>query len=286
MNRGILLALGMLAAVSPAQNLVFLRPAAKLDIQVGKLTEHAYALTRSEPIEFAATGPVWLRVYTRLRWHEDMTGTENYELVLRRQDSTRHVNLQAELSSATRGPDSEGYARWRSFFVYVKRGEQKYRLELAAANSDTVAVRITFENPPAWKEVAPVIPLPTRRLRQDSVELSCYLVSDSGEVGLKLVGPLSLMVETRLNYRPGESGKRSFGVSVSADGLQVKSEKFDVLRARIAHYLDDAGKLPSISRRVRFDLPAGEHDVSILFRAGKGRSGTMRFLTRERSGRR
>jgi hypothetical protein len=281
---GYLLLAVILGAIAQAQNLTFLRPPGSLDVRVGKLTEHGYALTRSEPIEFAATGPAWLRVYVRLLAHEELTGTAAFELQLHDGDGTRHVNLQAEVSPATRGVNGVRFTRWRSFYVRVRRGERRFRLELGTAGGDTAAVRIVFENPPAWTEVTPASLLPVCRLRVDSLELSGRVVADTSPVRLVLAGPLSLMVEARLNYQPREYGARSFTVDVYDGGLLVKSEKFQVRRQKSARYTDGSELVPSVSRRVRLDLSEGEHDMAVVIRAGKGRSAAVRFLTRERRG--
>jgi hypothetical protein len=295
--RTCLLSLLGLGLTLSAQEVTVTQSAGTIEIRLSRTTEQNYLLTRDQPIRFEIAGPGHVRVYSRLRWH-DVTSSDTYELVLRKPKGVRRETLETERSAAARGPSGETFSKWRSFYIRVPKGKNEYRLELGAARSDTVAVRFSLEAPPAWKEVAPATRLTFLRVREDTLETVWFQVSDSQTVDLAVVGPASLLVEARLSYLPSMSGKQSVTVAVSENEMLLKSQQFDVVRAKNAVYANgtapdisldkrrgaavphSAGMQPSVVRRLRIPLPPGEHSVTVRFLAGKGRVGVLRFLIR------
>jgi hypothetical protein len=277
-----LAACGLLPAVARAQDLTVTKSAGTIEISLSKSVEQDYRLTRSEPLEFSVAGPAYVRVYTRVAWHEGMTPGDWYELVLRKPSLTGHETLAANPSPSARGPDGEMYAKWRSFYLRVPNGKNSYRLTLGMSPADSAVVRFAFEQPPTWREAEPQTELPRLRLRRDSVETVSYLVTDTSQVQLLLVGPVHVAVEGRLNFAQGVLGKQSFSLVAFENDSQLAAQQFDVRRAKAVQYPDRTDLHPSISRRLKFDLPAGAHSVKVRFHAGAGASGALRFLVRNK----
>lgn len=273
---------GLLPAFARAQDLTVTRSAGTIEISLSKSAEQDYRLTRSEPLEFSVAGPAYVRVYSRVAWHEGMTPGDRYEMVLRKPNVTGHETLAAYPSPSARGPDGEMYSRWRSFFLRVPKGMNSYHLALGTSPADSAAVRFSFEQPPAWSEAEPQAELPRLRLRRDSVETVSYLVFDTSQVQLLLVGPLHVAVEGRLNFAQGALGKQSFSLAAFENDSQLAAQQFEVRRAKAVQCPDRKDLHPSISRRLRFDLPAGAHSVKVKFHAGAGTSGALRFLVRNK----
>lgn len=279
-----LAACGLLPAVARAQDLTVTKSAGTIEISLSKSAEQDYRLTRSEPLEFSVAGPAYVRVYSRVVWHEGMTPGDRYELVLRKPNRISRETLAASPSPTARGPAGEMYTRWRSFYVRVPKGKNSYRLALGMSPADTAAVRFAFEQPPAWSEAEPQTELPRLRLRRDSVETVSYLVTDTSQVQLLLVGPVHVAVEGRLDFTQGVPGKQSFSLAVFENDSQLAAQQFEVRRAKAVQCPDRKDLHPSISRRLKFDLPAGAHLVKVRFHAGAGASGTLRFLVRNKEG--
>jgi hypothetical protein len=278
----LLLACCLLSAVARAQDLVVLKSGGVMEIKLSKAVERDYGLTRSQPLEFSVIGPAYVRVYSRVAWHEGMDPGEDYELVLRKPNGTRRDTLQANPSPTARGPDGEMYSKWRSFYFRALGGKNSYHLALGSAGADQVAVRFAFEEPPAWREAEPRIELPRLRLRRDSVETVSYVVTDTSQVQLLLVGPVHVAVEGRLNFVQGVLGKQSFSLAAFESDSQLAAQQFEVRRAKAVQCPDRKDLHPSISRRLKFDLPAGVHSVVVRFHAGAGASGVLRFLVRSK----
>jgi hypothetical protein len=260
------------------QDLTVSRSAGEFEIKLSKAVEQDFRLTRSQPVEFAVTGPAWVRVYSRLVWHAGMAAGEQYELVLRKPDGARRETLRTDVSAATRGPDGEVYAKWRSFYIRVPGGRNNYRLTLGMARADTLAVRFALEAPPAPREAEPQATLPRLNLRRDSTDTGYYLVEGSSETPLLLVGPVRVAVEGRLNFVKGMTGKQAFALTVYENDLPLTSREFEVRRMKAFRWVGRDDIRPSAAERIVFDLPAGAHAVAVRFRASGGRTGALRFL--------
>ena len=266
----------------PAQDLTVTKSAGQIEIKLSKSAEQDYGLTRDEPVEFSVVGPAFVRVYSRVAWREGMTPGDRYELVLRKPSGVSHETLAANPSPSARGPVGEMYTRWRSFYLRVPKGTNSYRLALGSAGADMAAVRFAFEQPPAWSEAEPQTELPRLRLRRDSVETVSYLVTDTSEVQLLLVGPVHVAVEGRLSFVQGVLGKQSFSLAAFESDSQLAAQQFEVRRAKAVQCPDRKDLHPSISRRLKFDLPVGVHSVVVRFHGGAGASGVLRFLVRSK----
>jgi len=277
-----LAAVGLWPAVARSQDLTVTKSAGTIEISLSKSVEQDYRLTRSEPLEFSVNGPAYVRVYTRVAWHEGMDQSEEYELVLRKPNGTSHETLTANSSPSARGPDGDVYSKWRSFYFRAPSGKSNYRLALGSAGADQAAVRFAFETPPVWKEAEPQTELPRLRLRRDSVETVSYLVGDTSQIQLLLLGPVHVAIEGRLNFAQGVLGKQSFLLAATESDSQLAAQWFEVRRAKAVQCPDRKDLHPSISRRLKFDLPAGAHSVNVRFHSATGASGALRFLVRNK----
>ena len=206
------------------------------------------------------------------------------ELILRRPNGMKRETLQTDGSSVTRGPDGEVYSKWRSFYVRAPKGKNGYRLALGSASVDTAAVRLALESPPEPREAEPQAVLPRLSLRRDSAETGYYEVGDGSETPLLLVGPVRVAVEARLNYPKGNLGKRVFTLSVLANGAVLASREFDVRRMKAYRWVGRDDIHPSAAKRLKFQLPAGAHQLTVRLSAGKGMTGALRFLVWAKGG--
>jgi len=275
---------GLMLASAQAQNLTVTKSAGAFEIKLSKAVEQDFRLTRSQPIEFAVTGPAWVRVYSRLIWHAGMGAGEKYELILRRPNGAKRETLQTDVSAVTRGPDGEAYSKWRSFYVQAPKGKNSYRLTLGSAPADTAAVRFALEAPPEPREAEPQAVLPRLSLHRDSVETDYYAVGDSSETPLLMVGPVFLAVEARLNYPKGDFGKRAFTLSVLENGAELGSREFEVRRMKAYRWVGRNDIHPSAAKRLKLELPAGAHQLAVRFNTGKGMTGALRFLVWPKGG--
>lgn len=288
------LAVGILIAVLTgyAQELTVEKSAGSITLTIKRSEERNYLLTRSQPMEFSATGPAWIRVYTRMRWHDELNATGAYEILVdsmaeRIWRTIRSETLQTAKSSAARGPNNEKYSRWRSVFVRIPAGQYRLRLRLGFTESETIAVRLALEAPQLGKEIRLENNRPIIRIRDDTAVADWYLVRSGEQINLTAVGPARLLVAARLGFHQDERGPRELVVRAYEDSLLLASTRLTLRRSRQSVCLPADGPFdfqPSIVRHWRLELPAGEHRLVLKFESQdsgskKMRSGAFRFFS-------
>ncbi|MEO0078497.1 MAG: hypothetical protein ABIK86_05810 [candidate division WOR-3 bacterium] len=221
-----------------------------------------YLLTGNAPLEFEVEGPAWLRVYTRLWWPGSGTDRARYRLSLWQDDVQRPVEHEVSVSPSSYGPNRRNVGQWRSFFVQVPAGTNRYRLVLDEAGSDTVGVRFVFQEPRPWRAAR----LGTRPLElvegRDSATF--YEVTARHPVKVTVEGPCRIRLRVRLNYTPELLGEQSFGLVVSEGKDALVRRTFRVSRSPSAIYGNEPGLTPSGERRVGFSLGPGAHELSLV----------------------
>jgi hypothetical protein len=226
-----------------------------------------YLVTGTRPLEFDATGPEWLRVYTRLWWPAGAGGRQIYRLVLSQDDADRPVEFEVGLSGSSHGPGGRKVGEWRSFFVQVPPGATRYRLALERAASDTVAVRIVRQAPKPWLPL--VVGGRTLSLVEGRDTLRYHELAKGAALSLELDGPCRVRVRARLNFGPTLPGTQSFVVTVTESGKSIVRRSLRAGRSPAAVYADEPGLVPSSERTLSFSLAEGRHRLSF------GLSGTL-----------
>ncbi len=257
----VLAILGAVAAL-PAAEVKVSSDAVRVEVSVVRRVDIGYyLLTGAAPLEFEVEGPTWLRVYTRLWWPGSGTDRERYRLSLWQEDVQRPVEHEVGVSPSSCGPNRRKLGQWRSFFVEVPPGPNRYRLVLDEAKSDTVGVRFAFQSPRPWRPAK----LGTRPL--DFVEgrdsATFHEVAARQPVKLVVQGPCRVRLRTRLNYTPELLGEQSFNLLVSEGRNTLVRRTFRVSRSPSAVYANEAGLTPSTERRVWFNLGPGTHELSL-----------------------
>lgn len=274
---GFVLAVLLAGLAAPAAGEVVVRgDPARTSVSVVRRTEIGYYLvTGSRPLEFDATGPDWLRVYTRLWWPAGATGNQSYRLALWQEDVERPVEFEAGVSGSSYGPNRRKVGAWRSFFVQVPPGNSRYRLVLDRAVSDTVAVRVVRQKPRPWEPVG----VAGREL--DLVEgrdtLRFHELMKGKPLPLELVGPGRVRVRSRLSFDPTMSGTQGFVITASDGGKQIARRSLRAARAAAASYSNEPMLVPSAERTVSFALSEGSHRLNLVLSGTLARSAAVRI---------
>ncbi len=236
--------------------------AARVDVSVVRRVDVSYyLLTGNAPLDFEVEGPTWLRVYTRLWWPASATDRARYRLSLWQDDAQRPVEHEVRISPSSYGPNHRNVGQWRSFFVQVPPGANRYRLVLDEAGSDTVGVRFGFQEPRPWR---------TARLGTKPLELiegrdstTFHEVAARQPTKLTVEGPCRVRLRARLNYTPDLLGEQSFSLVVSEGKNALVRRAFRVSRSPSAVYGNEPGLAPSTERKAWFNLGPGKHELSL-----------------------
>ncbi len=264
----------VLAAVPVSgQSLTVDGSADEVTVSVVRRVELDYFLVSSgRPIEFSATGPTWLRVYTRLWWPEGASGTRTYRLSLWQEDAERPLEFETGRSKSSYGTDGHPVGKWRSFYIQVPEGKSSYRLE---CREGAVAVRFAFQRKRPWSEVRVEEQVPvTLTLGVDS--LAYHRVETGSPARFSVRGPGYVRIRTRLDYDPSMVGAQNFVLTAAEGEEELVQKNFRVTRSGTAHYIETPELVPSTERATKFRVGEGTHRLTLVVNGTLARSAGVR----------
>lgn len=256
--------LALLAGVAIGAEVKVLNSAGSVPVSVVRRVELGYQLlTQEKQLEFEVDGPAWLRVYTRLWWPVGATGRQVYKLMLVQDEMEREESFEVGVSGSSYGPGGRQLAQWRSFFVQVPPGRNRYRLRIASAPSETVGVRLALRAPRPWEPIE-LAGLPVLELSRTDGAARYWKVLPRNPVRVSVKGPGQVRIRTRLNYDAGITGRQGLVLVVTRGGQEMLRQGFQVWRSDLATWRNESSLVPSSERRVVVTLPEGSHDLSVM----------------------
>ena len=231
-----------------------------------------YPVTKQGPLEFDVEGPCWLRVYTRLWWPAGAGGLLKYGLSLWQDDVERPVSFETGLSMSSFGPGDRKVGEWRSFYVQVPEGRSHYRLAVTSGPAETVGVRLALQSPRPGRQVA--IPGARELVLADGRDTSRLWELATGQAAtLELVGPCRVRVHARLSFDPGLPGAQNFVLAIHEGKSLLARGNMKAARSASASYVNEPGLIPSSERTLRFSLPSGRHQLTLMLSGTLAKSG-------------
>ncbi len=234
-----------------------------------------YVITKARPLEFEATGPAWLRIYTRAWWPQGKTGDIHIKLALWQDDVERPIQFDMPASSSSFGPGRRPLSAWRSFFIQVPAGANRYRLALEEGPTDTVGVRIVEQQPRAWEEV-PISDGQALTLIEGADTSRFFAIAKGIPQPVAIDGPCRVRVRVRLGFEPSMDGAQSFVLTVSQRGRQLARRSFRTTRSLAAAFRERPGVVPAVERTLQFNLSEGRQQLELLLSGTLARTAGVR----------
>jgi hypothetical protein len=249
--------------------------ARSVDVSVIRRVNVAYhPVTKQAPLEFDVEEPCWLRVYTRLWWPAGADGLLKYGLSLWQDDVERPVSFETGLSTSSFGPGGRKVGEWRSFFVQVPEGNGHFRLAVTSGAAETVGVRFALQAPQPGRPA--VIPGARELVLADGRDTSRLRELKTGQAtAIELTGPCRVRVHTRLSFDPGLVGAQNFVMAVREGRSLLVRRNLKAARSPSASYVNEPGLIPSSERTVKFSLPAGRHQLTLMLSGTLAKSGAV-----------
>lgn len=225
-----------------------------------------FRVTPSAPITVAIDGPARVRIVSRAELPRGASTVTTYRLdateagrVIESLDT--ETTAAADVQLAT-GGQPVGKSRRMTFDV----PEGTHRITLNLQGVAAAFVRIQHATP---RTNAPMVSLtPLHASRSVSVsegqKLITYYTTTPGQpVSLRIVGPTTLELLTRLDYDITMRGTQSYRISVSEKGHSPQTFDFKTTKAAAAVYVNLPDRVPSKFSRVRIPVPAGTHEYAV-----------------------
>ncbi|TET61906.1 MAG: hypothetical protein E3J47_04425 [Candidatus Stahlbacteria bacterium] len=244
---------------------------------VTKKTEKYYLLTKNEPISIGVEGPTYLKVYTRIPWFGDIKGRQIYKIILQENDmDERIITLESEKSNVTKNKKGRPLSKWRSFYIEVPEGMNKYKIINWSSPNDTILLKFKYESPKKWAD----IPASDYNTIIESIEeekiVKYYELKKNEQLTLGINGPARLKVISRLNYDEKIMGDQNYTILADDNG-NVKKFTLKCYKSQTIEYKDRKEIVPSNARNSYINIPKGWHNIKFSLSGTIAKSVSLRF---------
>ncbi len=273
----------LLLALALFSQLKNINPDKAVEIEIVTKKKETYnLLTKGEPVTFAVEGPTYLRVYTRIPWPQGTKGNQIYKIILQENDvDERIVTLESEVSKVTKDALGRPISKWRSFYIKVGEGLNKYKIIHWSSVNDTILFKFKYESPKKWMDIAAMDYNTIIETIEEEMVIKYYELQKNGDVTLGISGPERLKVITRLNYDEKMLGEQNYTILVDDNGV---IEKFPLkcYKSGVITYKEKQEIVPSNARNFYLSLKKGWHDLKFNLAGTIAHSVSLRFQVEEK----
>jgi hypothetical protein len=240
--------------------------ASPVDVLVRDKPRVYFRVTQQAPLTVAVEGPTRLRVITRAELVVGSPPVVSYRL--RASEGAKAIDeLDTETSAAEDAAPAAGKAalgKSRRMTLDVPAG----RHSIALALSGTAAVLVRLQTS-AGKLESPMVSLtPVAATRSVTVSegeklVTYYSVLPGQPVKLRVVGPTTLELLTRLDFDATMRGTQSYRLRLTERGTVLREAGFKTTKAATASYTNLADRTPSKFDRLSVPLGDGSHEIAV-----------------------
>lgn len=236
-------------------------------ILVGEQPRNYFRLTPQKPLSVPIEGPATLRVVSRVELPRGAKQVVSY--TLRVTEGGRELDredTESSPSSQVRDPQGRNeIGKSRRLSVDVPAG--KHLLTLSVEGTPSLLVRLR-QAVPARGEEATVSLTPVEAPRTVTViegekSISYYSALPGRPVKLRVVGPTSLDLITRLDFDDTMRGTQSYRLGIGERGHRIREVEFKTTKATTAAYVNLRDRVPSKFDRVRIPIGEGTHEITV-----------------------
>ncbi|MBC8491888.1 MAG: hypothetical protein H8D42_04950 [Candidatus Marinimicrobia bacterium] len=270
----IILALIFLISVAPGwgkSNFSFLKPdkyGKLIKIQIKGKDRTYYKLDKSHPIEVTVEGPTRLKVCSRLDMQDYKKDQKvDYKIFCKIDNDDTHYTRSAVHSPGIKFSKSNNGQIGGSevFTLDIAPGKHKIKLFFDKKNKQIAYIRLLKEGNKSTSSVERVAMHPQKFTKQVKIlvkenEYDYYRIGSADSLSLKLIGPCTLKVLSRLEYNVTMNGGKKYRIAVYEDGKLKNTFLKSTKLSESAVYADKKSDL-QLSQGDDFyvEVPEGEH---------------------------
>lgn len=248
---------------------------------VTKKTVSYHILTRENPINITVEGPTSIRVYTRIVCPSKNKSTQLYKLILQKnQLEEKIITLKTQVSKTAQDEMGRSVSKWRSFYIEVPEGLNKYKLLHWSSPRDTILVRFAYGTPGKWIDISATEYNKIFEAVENEKIIPYYELKQGGELLLKISGPKKLKVISRLNYNNSLLGKQNYTIVVQQD-KKKETFTFNCYKSEIIKYRNAKELIPSNAQTFYLNISKGTHIIHFTLKGTESKSAGLRFMIKE-----
>lgn len=256
------------AAAAPAWDAIEGLPGQKpVTVMVQDQARLYFRITSQTPLTVPVDGPARLRITSRLELPKGSQQVVSYSV--RVSEKGREIERQdTESSSSSQVHDQEGMheiGKSRKMTVDVPAGH--HVLTISVNGTPSLLVRLHKAAPARDGEpTVTLTPFESPRsvtVNEGQKTISYHSVLPGKPVRLRVVGPTSLDLITRLDFDATMRGTHRYRLGISERGRRIREVEFGTTKSTTATFVDLTDRVPSKFDRVRLPIPVGIHEISI-----------------------
>ena len=293
----LLLIFTLLAFLTPVEGKVkytFVKPdkhGKKVKIQVKGKDRTYYRLDKKNSLELTITGTTTLKVITRLNMRDKKAGEKiDYKIHCRHNGNKTHFTKSAIISKGVEFSHSgEGrIGTGESFILELPAGENKIKLYLGKSEESIVYVRLLKELDHVVSGTKRIAIDPAEYTKEVMIlvkesEYDYFRVGSLDSLKLKVIGPATLRVMSRLEYDITMNGEKKYRMQVYEDGGLKNTFLLNTIVSQTAVFAEpNANKILSRADDFFIEVPPGQHFYSFKV-LDSGRSALLKFYIPEKA---
>jgi hypothetical protein len=226
-----------------------------------------FRVSPDHPLRVPVDGPARIRLTSRVEFARGKGSVVSY--TLRVLDGTREIEHQdtetAPSSRVEAGTGEGGVGKSRRMTVDVPAGRHELRVvaegvggvlvrlhQSAGARGETPTVSLTPVE--AWRSVIVI---------EGEKSIPYYSVKAGMPARLRLVGPVTLELITRLDFDSAMRGTQAYRLAVTEKGQRVREVEFKTTKSTTASFGNLADRVPSKFDRLALPFGEGTHDILV-----------------------
>ena len=233
-----------------------------------------FRVTPERPLTVPVDGPARLRLTSRVEFSSGAKQIVSYRLrVLEGGRELEREETESAPSSRVRGGEG-GAAVGKSRRMTVDVPAGRHELSVAVEGVAALLVRLHQAAPARGAEqtvsLTPIEATRSVMVAEGEKTIPYYSVMSGKPVKLRLAGPTSLELITRLDFDVAMRGKQSYRLALSEGGRRLREVEFKTTKATTASYTNLEDHVPSKLDRLQMRIGDGTHEITIELLAPVG----------------
>jgi len=244
-----------------------------------------FILDKESQVNTVVEGPSQLKIISRLEL-TDAAAQPDYSIEVHIEGSkrVRSIHHTSKLSEKAERADGQTplIGVLRSKIIDIPSGKHTVNLRLPEGATERVYVRLSqktneFTGGTPVVAMTPVEFSSEVELVSDEVSYPYYRIGGTDRAALKLVGPATLKVLSRIEFTPEMKGTQKWKVAVLEDGKMKKTYNLSAGSSDVIHYKNTSSNVASRAETFFVEIPEGEHIYEFRMHEDS-RTALMRFL--------
>lgn len=232
-------------------------------VKVAGHDRHYFRVTPREPLALTIQGPAKVRVVSRAEFAKGSRGVQTYRL--RAMEGGKIIEeLSTESSASEQVETGEGEQAGKGRKLTFEVGEGSHNISLALDGAPAVLVRVRVAGKRPAVGMVSLTPTDAARsllLAEGEKTIPYYELTSAKPVRLRVIGPVSLDLVSRLCFDATMRGSLGYRITVTDGGRKVRDLVYTASKATTASFTNGRDLVPSKMDRVVLPLGAGTHEL-------------------------